>query len=797
MADTITIQTSSSTDVVKIIERGPQGPAGEGGGGDVESVNGQTGVVVLDASDVGAAETSHASQHEVGGSDVLELDSQQVLVDSVFLSTSVPNLAGIYLRNGVDNGKALYENAEYRSYFWWDSDLSKWFLANSSDVNLFESSQDTQFPWQSLPWTPISPQAGTVDVDQAQLFDVSDQSIGNPSLLRTAKSGNATSTELVLGSDTRLTDARTPTAHASTHHTGGSDAIAPNNIGAESLFTASGFTVSGTTTTLSAGRAQIVTIIALSATTINLPTTGNQYGDRLVIRGGSPVLGTITLSATLVSDTITAQGQQRSYVWQSTGTGDRWVLNSVDTHTHAAAAITSGVLDFDRIQQVLEVESDGTSGTPTEVDLTTNIVGGNLHALVVLLGADSEAYSKVVLPALGAAATGKVTVRVNEFEDPSDDFVQIVLDDDTAIFPASGYTEMDPDEELTFRWNNGRWDMDLRPNPSATTAVSIFKPNASGTLARTEDFAAPPAIGNTAAAAATFTTLTANTSLTLNGTGAAELVNGTSAAGPLQIYRTTANANADYERGFFRWGGTSSNTLLIGTEKLGTGAARALEFQTDGTTRLVIGASGNAANALRIGTGANIVTLARGDGVSVLDVAYGTNSYYQFYVSEYRFGGSGVGGPVFLFLDAADVLAQRRTTNAQEFRLYGSYTSASSYQRLAIKTKAVTLSALSGASVATTGGFIPDGAVLVGLTTRVSTAITGATGYDIGDGSDADRWGANIDIALNTASDNTNWTAGTIECFTTAQEVTLTAVGSNFTGGAVVIVAHYLAGEAD
>jgi hypothetical protein len=65
MADTITIQTSSSTDVVKIIERGPQGvagpqgPAGEGGGGDVESVNGQTGVVVLAAADVGAASTSH------------------------------------------------------------------------------------------------------------------------------------------------------------------------------------------------------------------------------------------------------------------------------------------------------------------------------------------------------------------------------------------------------------------------------------------------------------------------------------------------------------------------------------------------------------------------------------------------------------------------------------------------------------------------------------------------------------------------------------------------------------------
>ena len=159
--------------------------------------------------------------------------------------------------------------------------------------------------------------------------------------------------------------------------------------------------------------------------------------------------------------------------------------------------------------------------------------------------------------------------------------------------------------------------------------------------------------------------------------------------------------------------------------------------------------------------------------------------------------GAAFSADVFLRRDAAGVFAQYNGNNAQEYRIYGQYTSSTNYQRLTIKTKAVTLSALSGASVATTGGFIPDGAVLVGLTTRVSTAITGATGYDIGDGSDADRWGANLAIALNTSSDNTNWTAGTIQCFTAAQEVTLTAVGSNFTGGAVVIVAHYLAGEAD
>ena len=83
------------------------------------------------------------------------------------------------------------------------------------------------------------------------------------------------------------------------------------------------------------------------------------------------------------------------------------------------------------------------------------------------------------------------------------------------------------------------------------------------------------------------------------------------------------------------------------------------------------------------------------------------------------------------------------------------------------------------------------------LTTRVSTAITGATGYQAGDGTDTDRWGDINATAVGTTSDNANWTAGTIECFTAGGEVTLTANGSNFTGGAVEICVFYLAGQAD
>ena len=55
-----------------------------------------------------------------------------------------------------------------------------------------------------------------------------------------------------------------------------------------------------------------------------------------------------------------------------------------------------------------------------------------------------------------------------------------------------------------------------------------------------------------------------------------------------RIYNTFTDAS-NYERGKMEW---ASNVLRIGTEKAGTGTARALELQTDGTTRLTIESGG-------------------------------------------------------------------------------------------------------------------------------------------------------------------------------------------------------------
>jgi hypothetical protein len=506
------------------------------------------------------------------------------------------------------------------------------------------------------------------------------------------------------------------TGHAAKHHAGGSDALTPFSIGADSRFVTTSLSVSASQT-LAAGRAQIYILNVFSAVTVTLPTTGVEIGDRLVIVGGSPVSATATLSSTLISDALTSQNQQFSYTYGNVGGVLRWTKNLVDIHTHAASDVTTGTFDNARIN----------FAAPPAIGNTT--------------------------PAAGSFTTLTANNGTLTASAPAGTFSQTW--DDQAVFTGSisGTT-------LTVTAVTSgtlRVGMLLTGVVSAGTTITALGTGTGGTGTYTVS------ISQTRASA----TLTG----TLNVFAGALLVDVDSAAtlSNAPVFNARVNGSSVFQvmrNGQIR--PAYSNDISNVTVALGSNNTGFYDASTT-TLRLAVGGALNQ-------TWDNV-------GLTTLRGSRPELSWFG----------------VSLMKDENDVLAQRRfgVNNPQTFNLYGTYTSSTNYQRLAIKTKAVTLSALTGASVATTGGFIPDGAVLVGLTTRVSTAITGATGYDIGDGSDADRWGANVDIALNTSSDNTNWTAGTIECFTAAQEVTLTAVGSNFTGGEVVIVAHYLAGEAD
>lgn len=73
-----------------------------------------------------------------------------------------------------------------------------------------------------------------------------------------------------------------------------------------------------------------------------------------------------------------------------------------------------------------------------------------------------------------------------------------------------------------------------------------------------------------------------------------------------RIYNTYTDAS-NYERAKLSW---SSNELLIGTEKAGTGVARPLKLQTDGTTRAGITAAGS----VYVGSGAAALATTATDG---------------------------------------------------------------------------------------------------------------------------------------------------------------------------------------
>lgn len=239
---------------------------------------------------------------------------------------------------------------------------------------------------------------------------------------------------------------------------------------------------------------------------------------------------------------------------------------------------------------------------------------------------------------------------------------------------------------------------------------------------------------------------------------------------------------------------TDGGQLQLGD---GSAGAPAYSFSADTNT----GIYRRAAELLSVSFGGTV-------GAELIDsVTYSTAGGLRLHPSAFLSwsvaGGDATGGgALFLSQDAANTLAQRNGTTAQEQRLYARYTSATDYGRRVVKWATTTLSAVSGASVTATGLIPARAQMLDGVISKVVTALgttNSTTGYAVGTSGDPNLWGDVTGTATTTASGSANFTASPNLAFSTsAQDVVVTAAGGNFDGtGAIYLAVPYSMSEAD
>ena len=87
----------------------------------------------------------------------------------------------------------------------------------------------------------------------------------------------------------------------------------------------------------------------------------------------------------------------------------------------------------------------------------------------------------------------------------------------------------------------------------------------------------------------------------------------------------------------------------------------------------------------------------------------------------------------------------------------------------------------------TVAGAIPDKAIVLGVTGRVTEAITGASGWKLGTADGTDRYGSGLGVARNALA---HGVSGSPLAYYGGTDLVLTAEGASFSGGRVLLAIH-------